>query len=225
MARVLGVVAAPGSTVAPAILSQRRRLTILLGLNALMIVALVVVGFAAHSLGVLAAGGDYAADSAAILLGILAVTIRERVGPESKAPTIVALVNGGALLVVTVLVIVEAVRRLLQGTPEVHGLPVLVTSGIAAVVMVIGALVLGRDAGSEDLHMRSVLLDTVADAVTSTAVAVTGAVIFVVQGLYWLDSVMAVLVGLIVGVGATRLLVEVVRALRTGSPLDLDDDD
>ena len=88
----------------------------------------------------------------------------------------------------------------------------------------IEALVLGRDAGSEDLHMRSVLLDTVADAVTSAAVAVTGAVIFVVQGLYWLDSVMAVLVGLIIGVGASRLLIEVVRALRTGSPLDLDDD-
>jgi cobalt-zinc-cadmium efflux system protein len=210
--------------VAPAALSQRRRLGILLALNALMIVALVVVGFAAHSLGVLAAGGDYAADSAAILLGIIAVTIRERVGPESRAPTIVALINSGALLVVTVLVIVEAVRRLLHGTPEIHGLPVLITSGVAAIVMVIGALVLGRDAGSEDLHMRSVLLDTVADAVTSAAVAATGAVIFLVQGLYWLDSVMAVLVGLVIGTGASRLLIEVVRSLRTGWALDLDDD-
>lgn len=210
---------------ATAALSQRRRLGILLALNALMIVALVIVGFSAQSLSVLAAGGDYAADSAAILLGIIAVTIRERVGPESKAPAVVALINSGALLVVTVLVIVEAVRRLLHGTPEIHGLPVLVTSGLAAIVMVIGALVLGRDAGSEDLHMRSVLLDTVADAVTSAAVAVTGAVILATHGLYWLDSVMAVLVGLIIGVGATRLLIEVVRSLRTGAPLDLDHDD
>ena len=91
--------------------------------------------------------------------------------------------------------------------------------------MVAGALVLGRDAGSEDLHMRSVLLDTVADAVTSAAVAVTGAVIFLVQGLYWLDSAIAIVVGLIIGAGATRLLMDVVRALRTGTPLDLDDDD
>ena len=71
--------------------------------------------------------------------------------------------------------------------------------------MVVGAPVLGRDSGSEDLHMRSVLLDTVADALTSAAVAATGAVIFVVQGLYWLDSVMAILVGLIIGIGASRL--------------------
>lgn len=204
--------------------SQQRRLSILLGLNVLMIAGLVVVGFAAHSLGVLAAGGDYAADSAAILLGIIAVTIRERVGPHSKAPTLVALVNSGALLVVTVLVIVEAVRRLLNGTPEVHGLPVLIVSGLATLFMMVGAVVLGRDAGSEDLHMRSVLLDTIADALTSAAVAVTGAVILLVHGLYWLDSVVAILVGLIIGIGASRLLIVVVRALRTGSELDLDDD-
>lgn len=203
--------------------SQRRRLSILLGLNALMIAALVIVGFAAHSLGVLAAGGDYAADSAAILLGIIAVTIRDRAGPDSKAPTVVALINSGALLVVTVLVIVEAVRRLLHGTPAIQGLPVLIISGLATLVMVVGALVLGRSARSEDLHMRSVLLDTVADAVTSAAVAATGAVILVVRGLYWLDSVMAIVVGLIIGVGASRLLMEVIRALRAGAPLDLDD--
>jgi hypothetical protein len=32
--------------------------------------------------------------------------------------------------------------------------------------MVADALILGRYAGSEDLHMRSVLLDTIADALT-----------------------------------------------------------
>ena len=60
--------------------SQRRRLAILLALNLAMIVGLIVVGFAAHSLGVLAAGGDYVADSTAIGLGIFAVAIRDRVG-------------------------------------------------------------------------------------------------------------------------------------------------
>jgi hypothetical protein len=30
--------------------------------------------------------------------------------------------------------------------------------------MILAAFILGRDAGSEDLHMQSVLLDTIADA-------------------------------------------------------------
>jgi len=54
---------------------------------------------------------------------------------------------------------------------EVQGLPVLVVSGIAAVVMFGGAVVLGGDAGNldedddnGDLNMRAVLLDTVADS-------------------------------------------------------------
>ena len=152
-------------------MTQRRRLTIVLCLNLVMIVGLVVVGLSAHSLGVLAAGGDYVADSAALGLGILAVTMRDRNGPHSRAPTIVAGINAAALLVVSVLVLVAGVRRLIVGTPHVQGLPVLIVSGIATLVMLAGVLVLGAGAGREDLHMRSVLLDTLSDALTSAAVS------------------------------------------------------
>ena len=205
-------------------MSQRRRLTVVLGLNVAMIAALVVVGLAAGSLAVVGEGADYAADSVALLLGLLAVTVRDRVGAHSRAPVVVAGINGAALLLVTVLVLAGAVRRLVRGTPEVHGLPVLVVSAAATLVMVAGALVLGRSAAGEDLHMRSVLLDTVADAVTSAAVAVTGAVILAAPRLAWLDSVVAVLVGVVVAVAALRLLRDVGRALRSGAPLELDDD-
>ncbi len=188
-----------------------------------MITALVIVGLAAHSLGVLAAGGDYVADSAAILLGIAAVTIRERVGEHSRAPTYVAILNGSALLIVTLLVIVEALRRLAHGTPAVQGLPVMIVSAIATGVMVIGIFILGTDAGEEDLHMRSVLLDTISDALASGAVAISGAVIYVTGRLYWLDSVLAAVIGVVIGIGALRLFRDAVTALRSGSPLALDD--
>lgn len=204
--------------------SQRKRLAVLLALNVVMIAGLVVVGLRAHSLGVLAAGGDYVADSAAILLGIVAVTIRDKVGARSQATTVVAAINATALLVVTVFVMVEAIRRLRGGVQEVHGLPVLVVSVIGAVVMVVGAVVLGRDAGGEDLHMRSVLLDTVSDALTSAAVAVTGGIIFVRHGMYWLDPTVAIVIGLIIGFGAVRLLRDVAHALRTHEALQVDDD-
>lgn len=205
-------------------MTQQKRLILLLALNLLMIAGLIIVGLTAHSLGVLAAGGDYVADSAAILLGIIAVGIRNRVGAHSRATTFAALINGGALLVVTALVIVEAIRRLAAGTPAVQGLPVLVVSAIATVVMVSGALILGRDAGREDLHMRSVLLDTVSDALTSAAVAISGAVIYFAKGLYWLDPVVAIIIGLVIGFGAVRLLHDVVTALRTKTDLALTGD-
>ena len=205
-------------------MTQRRRLTVLLVMNVAMIAALIVVGLASRSLGVLAAGGDYVADSAAILLGIIAVTIRERVGPTSTAPTYVAAINAMALLVVTVFVLVAAAGRLLHGTPVIDGLPVLIVSALTTGVMAAGVFVLGAGAGSEDLHMRSVLLDTASDALASAAVAISGAVIYLTGRYYWLDSALSLAIGLVIGVGALRLLGSVTVALRQGTPLDIDDD-
>ena len=204
-------------------MSQRRRLTIVLGLNVAMIAALVVVGIVAHSLAVLAAGGDYVADSGAIALGILAVTMRTRHGEGSRAPTYVAGVNATALLVVSAFVLVAGARRLVNGTSEVHGLPVLIISALATAMMLVGVFVLGTGAGSEDLHMRSVLLDTVSDAVASAAVAVGGAVIYLTGRFYWVDSALSVVIAVVVAAGALRLLRDVVRSLRTGTALDFGD--
>ena len=193
--------------------SQQRRLSLLLALNLALIAALVVVGVAAHSIGVLAAAGDFVADSLAIVLGLVAVRLRDMRG-RAMAPTYVALVNGALLLAVTIGVIAESIRRLLAGVPEVEGLPVLVVSAVSALAMGAGALILGARASSEDLHMRSVLLDTLSDALSSAAVAAVGAVILFARGLYWLDPVVAIILGLILGVGAIRLLHDVVLSLQ-----------
>ena len=82
-------------------MTQQTRLGLVLGLNIAMIAGLVIVGLASHSLGVLAAGGDYVADSVAILLGIMAIQVAKRPGGHPNATTYVALVNGVTLLVVS----------------------------------------------------------------------------------------------------------------------------
>ena len=197
-------------------MSQQKRLGLVLGLNVLMIAGLLIVGLASHSLCVLAAGGDYAADSVAILLGIMAIQIAKHPKGHPQATTYVALINALVLLVVTMLVIVGGIRRLVTHTPEIRGLAVLIVSLIAMVSMVAAAFILGRDAGSEDLHMRSVLLDTIADATAAAGVAVAGGIIYFTGRLYWLDSAVAVLIGVVIGFGALRLLRDVVRTLRSG---------
>ena len=188
-----------------------------------MIAGLVIAGLRAHSLGLLAAGGDFVADSLALILGLFAVHLRDRHG-RTHAPTYVAALNGGFLLVVTILVLVAAADRLLHQSPEVHGLPMLIVSATSAVVMLIGAVILGRSARSEDLHMRSVLLDTLSDGLSAAAVAIVGGIIYFSGGLYWLDSVVAIVVGLVIGFGASQLLRDVAQALRTKTELSVDRD-
>src|SRR5581483_11551003 len=107
----------------------------------------------------------------------------------------------------------------------VHGLPVLIVSAISTLVMFAGVLILGTEAGSEDLHMRSVLIDTAADGLAALSVAGVGAVIYFTGGLYWLDSVAAIIIGIIIAIGAVRLLADVVQSLRSRTPLQQHDRD
>jgi cobalt-zinc-cadmium efflux system protein len=192
-------------------------------LNLAMIAALVIAGLAAHSLALVSEGGDFFADSAALGLGLLAIHLRDRHQNEN-ATTWVALINGLWLLLLSGWVAVAAVLRLVHGSPEVHGLPVLITSAIAALLMFVAAAILGADAGSEDLHMRSILLDTLADGAAAAVVAIVGAVIAIADRWFWLDAVAAALVSVIVAVSAVRLLVDVVTALHSGAPYVPEDD-
>ena len=205
-------------------MSQSRRIALVLALNLSMIVGLAAAGFASHSLGLLSEAGDFFADSAALGLGLLAVYLRDHHRNE-RATTWVALINGAWLLVLSIWVAAAAIIRLANGGPEVHGLPVLGVSAVAAIVMLIAAFILGADAGSEDLHMRSILLDTIADGAAAAVVAVVGGVIAVAHRWYWLDSGAACLVAAVIAVAAVRLLADVARALRSGKSYVPQDDD
>jgi len=67
------------------VMTRRHRLLIVLGLNLALIAGLVAVGIAGHSLGLLAVGGDYLADSGAITLALLAIWFRNR-SPTPRRP-------------------------------------------------------------------------------------------------------------------------------------------
>ena len=205
-------------------MSRTQRLIVVLLLNLGLVVALVVVGITAHSLAVLAEGGDYLLDAAGVAVALLAIRLSKR--PASRAgpsPTVMAaLVNCGWLLVLEVLVIGAAAERLISRTPEVHGLPVLVVSGVAALIMTVGALVLKADpdaddgdADGRDLSVAAVLLDTVADAAAAAGVAATGGIIVVTGGWYWLDPAMALVIAVVIAYHALALLRKVLARLRS----------
>jgi cation diffusion facilitator family transporter len=205
------------------------RLWLVLVLNLALIAGLVVVGIVGHSLGVLAAGADYLADAAAIGVSIVAIRLAS-LPPTATRPhgfplatTWAALVNAGWLLVLSVVIMGAGIHRLVRGVGEVHGLPVLVVSAIACVVMASAALVLWGDEDDDDdaggnLNMRAVLLDTVADAGASGAVAIVGAVILATGGTYWLDPAVALVVSGVIAWHALRIVREATRRLRAGAP-------
>jgi cobalt-zinc-cadmium efflux system protein len=210
--------------------SRSQRLLIVLTLNIGLVAALVTVGLTAHSLAVFAAGADCLADAAAVGVSLLAIRLAALPPSPSRphgyrhAPNVAALINAGWLLALYVVIGVAAIWNLSGGTGPVEGLPVLIVSAITAVVLLAGALVLGGDLdddedGEGDLNVKAVLLDTAADSAAAAGVAVSGAIIFGTGGLYWLDPAAALVIAIVVGYHAAKLLRKVVAALRSAPPI------
>ena len=193
-------------------MTKDKRLALVLMLNGGMVVALVIVAVVSHSLGVLAAGGDYLGDAAGVALSLIALRMSRHEHGHPRATSFAALANASLLLLVTAVVIFEGVRRLLGGTPHVRGLPVIIVSVIAAFVMALCALIIGT-VESDDLNMRSVMLDTLADGVSAAGVAASGAVILATKGSYWLDPAVALCIALIIGYHAIKLIRDVLAVL------------
>jgi cobalt-zinc-cadmium efflux system protein len=211
--------------------SRSQRLLIVLTLNIGLVAALVTVGLTAHSLAVFAAGADCLADAAAVGVSLLAIRLAALPPSPSRphgyrhAPNVAALINAGWLLALYVVIGVAAIWNLSGGTRPVEGLPVLIVSAITAVVLLAGALVLGGDLddddedGEGDLNVKAVLLDTAADSAAAAGVAISGAIIFGTGGLYWLDPAAALVIAIVVGYHAAKLLRKVVAALRSAPPI------
>jgi cobalt-zinc-cadmium efflux system protein len=194
-------------------MSKDRRLVLVVLANVGMVVALVVVGLVARSLGVLAAGLDYLGDAVGTVLILVALRISRDARRHQRAPSYAALANASFLMLVTLAVIVEALRRLIGGAPHVAGLPVIIVSVVAGIVMAACALVIGA-VENDDLNMRSVMLDTLADGASAVGVAVSGAVILLANGVYWLDAAVALGISAIIAYHAIGLIREVLAALR-----------
>jgi cobalt-zinc-cadmium efflux system protein len=200
------------------------KLAVVLGLNLALVAALVTVGITARSLAVFAEGGDYLLDAAGVAVAIYAIWLSARLSsakrPQGRmgANSVAALINAGWLLALEVIVAISAADRLLTRTPRVSGLPVLIVSAIAAVAMTAGAFILrGDDNNEEDdenLSVAAVQLDTIADAAAAAGVAVTGAIILVVGGLYWLDPAVALVIAAVISWHAVSLIRKVVTRRR-----------
>jgi cobalt-zinc-cadmium efflux system protein len=208
------------------LVTRARRLWTVLATNLALVGALLGVGVAAHSLAVWAEGADYLADAAGIGVALFAIRLAGRPPtarhPEGfpRATRYAALVNAGWLFLLSLAVTGGAIARLVMGTKEVHGLPVLVVSGAAALSMLAAAAILAGDAGKghDDLSVRAVLLDTAGDAAAAGGVAIAGATIYATHGLYWLDPSVALVIAVVVAYRAALLLVRVRDSLRPWGP-------
>ena len=184
----------------------------------------VVGGLLANSLALLSDAGHVFTDLAALLLSLVALRLSARPANSRKTfgfhrfEILSALVNGVTLVVVSLFIFVEAYQRLRNPQP-VHGLEVFIIATLGLVGNGAGVFLL-RDAGN-NLNMRGAFLHLVGDAISSVGVIIAGIVIMV-TGWSIIDPLVSIGIGLIIIVGAVRLIDESVDVLLEGTPRHID---
>jgi cobalt-zinc-cadmium efflux system protein len=130
-----------------------------------------------------------------------------------------SLLNGMLIFAAGVVVVVEAIQRLIHPVPIVAG-PVAWAAAAGIVINLLSARLFGHD-HHHDLNQRAAVLHLLTDAAVSVAVLLS-ALLVAATGWRWLDALTAIGVGTAVSWSALGLLREAMALTLDGAPSHLD---
>ncbi|HEU4657078.1 MAG TPA: cation diffusion facilitator family transporter [Capillimicrobium sp.] len=204
------------------------KLAIALVLIGGFMVAEVVVGVLARSLALLSDAAHMLTDAGAIALSLVALRLARRPARGAmtfglkRAEILSAQANGVTLLVLAVLILVEAIRRLVS-PPEVEGGLVLAVALAGIVVNVAATMVLAR-ANRQSLNVEGAFQHVLTDLYAFIGTAVAGAIILT-TGFERADPLASILVAALMLRSAYGLLRASGRVFLEAAPEGLDPDE
>ena len=203
-----------------------KRLLLAFGVTATFMVIEVIGGIISGSLALLADAGHMLTDAAALLFALLAVQFSRR-PPNARhtfgwlrLTTLAAFVNAIALVVITILIVWEAVQRFRHPQP-VAGTTMMVIAIAGLIANILAFWILHRGSGEKNLNVRAAALHVLGDLLGSVG-AIVAALIILGTGWTPIDPILSVLVSCLVLRSAWRLLKESVNELLEGAPSSMD---
>ncbi len=202
-----------------------RRMIWALLINVAMIVLGIVGAVLTGSLALWADAGHVLSDVLAIALGIAAAKVAARPATGrgtfglGRVEILAALVNGLALVAVSVWIAFEAIGRF-GDPPEIDGTGVLIFGFFGLLGNAVATWVLVRGDRS-DINLEGVLRHSVADALGSIGVVIAGVGI-IATGWNELDPIIGLLIALLILLSSWRLIREPVEVLLERAPEGVD---
>lgn len=212
--------ATPGEACLP---GEKRTVTVLrISLFATLayVVVTFVAGLRAHSLALLSESGHNVSDFLALLLTFAAVHFQSRPANDSKtfgyqrAGVLAAFVNASALIVISLWIGVEAVRRLYNPV-AVHPRLMMYVAAAGVVMNGVIAVLLWRVA--RDVNLRSAFLHMAGDTLSTAAVIAGGAGILL-TGLDWIDPALSLCIAALILWSSIGIVRETLNILLEGAP-------
>ncbi|MGH9880756.1 MAG: cation diffusion facilitator family transporter [Pyrinomonadaceae bacterium] len=200
---------------------SRRRLSLVLVLTAIYLIAEVLGGLWTGSLALLADAGHMLTDVAALVLALLAVWFGARPATSSKTfgyyrlEIVAALVNGVALVLISLLILYEAYQRWSSPPPVRSNVMIMVAFGGLLVNLSCAWILHGRH--EIDLNIRGAWLHVMSDALGSIAAIMAG-VLMSLYGWYVVDPLFSILIALLIIWSSWTLIRESTNVLLEGTP-------
>ena len=196
-----------------------------IALNLLFVVVEAIFGWLSNSVALLADASHNFSDVLGLVLAWGAASLANRLPSLRftyglrRSGLLAALLNGCLVMAAVLVIVVEAVLRLLQPEPVVSA-TVMAVAAVGIVVNGVSAWLLHRqDQG--DLNLRAAFLHMITDMLVSVSVVVAGALLWLTNW-SWIDPLLSLLISGVIMIGTWRLLKDAVRLILDGVPPTID---
>lgn len=202
-----------------------RNLIITMSLNFIITIAEVTGGILSGSLSLISDAMHNFSDGIAIILTYTAMRMSTR--PRTlkytfglkRAEVIAAIINSSTLIIISVFLIKEAIERFNNPAPIVGKLMLAVAS-VGLLANVSGTLLL-KKSSEDNINIRAAYFHLLSDAVSSMAV-ILGAIAIIFFKIYWVDTVLTILISLYIIKETFDILKESVDMIMMATPEEID---
>lgn len=203
-----------------------KRLVWAIILNILITVSQVIGGLISGSLALLSDSLHNFSDVSSLLISYIANKLslkkqtREKTFGYKRAEIIAAFVNAATLLIIAVFLVIEAIRRLANPSGlTIDPVWVISLAGVSIVANGISVLLVKKGA-EENINMKSAYLHLFTDMLSSVAVLSGGIIIFYFN-VYWVDSVLSILIAIYLVFSGWKVLMKSLNILMQFTPSEI----
>ncbi|GAV12600.1 cation diffusion facilitator family transporter [Paenibacillus sp. chi10] len=203
--------------------TSKRTLWITLALTLFFTIVEIVGGLLSNSLALLSDSAHMISDVIALGLSMTAIYMATREPNQRytfgylRFEIIASFLNGLALIVIAIGIVVEGVKRMVH-PQDVDLRLMLIIATIGLIVNIVLTLVLSHSTKEEDnLNVKSALWHFIGDLLSSVGVIISAILIYF-TGLYVLDPLISMVIGAIICIGGAKIIRESILILMEAVP-------
>lgn len=202
-----------------------RRLAVSLAVTAGVMIAEAVGGWLSGSLALLSDAAHMLTDAGALALAVIAAYLCSRPADDRRtfgyrrAEVLGAQINVGALLVLSVWLVWEAIERIRHphASIDLRLMAIIAVIGLVANVSILWVL-----HQEHSLNARSAFLHVLSDTISSVAILAGAGAMAIHPELWWIDPALSLAIAGLIIWGALRLVLEITHILMESVPSHLD---